>query len=656
MADLYSVISGLEVDQQDVLEAELFAKQLIEAQFPDLDLREGTGIRDVVLRPSAFILALCKKGVDSYFAQRSISGVTDTTDQSIVDDLMANVFLTRNTGSYAMINVRLYFARQKTVSLSSSTSFSTDGSLIFYPPVSISYPESAMQFDSFSNEWFIDVDLVAANKGSDYNLSSGSLLYFSNFDPYFLHGEINYLSSQSTDAETNTEFITRASTAVSTRNLINLPSIQSSIGQNFNYMNRLAIVGAGNEEMHRDQVISPGFIGSQLIATSASLSSGVFTLDIVAHGLILNQTVNLVEINPAPGLYPYVVKGGVITTVVSPNQIQVTAPFTIPDKALGQMSVYPVDNDLYVHVGGCVDIYCGDTIVSEPQTLTVSSQNTVTLYGPIMEVVPAPDAGDTATNSNFTVSYPGHKIVGNITVTYDATDGSLIINSINHGMTKSRFVLLGQYPTSTSSQYLPITEVIDEDNFKLGSGLSSFAVTSGIPYLRVVDPSLDTGASENQKIVLTMTTPQAGRTFTVNLYSWDKVANLQSYMDAPTNAVICAQYLARGYNIYWLTISADAYEQTGSEAQASAAVTAYLSSLGPGDAFITADMVSKIYEAGVTALTLPLTVTFQLFTRDLQSPGGTTLGYPGTITDRLLPFSTNSVFILKSFSLTVNNV
>ena len=62
MADLYSVITGIQPDQQDIVEAELFARQILEAKFPDLDLREGTAIRDLVLRPSALLLAICKKG------------------------------------------------------------------------------------------------------------------------------------------------------------------------------------------------------------------------------------------------------------------------------------------------------------------------------------------------------------------------------------------------------------------------------------------------------------------------------------------------------------------------------------------------------------------------------------------------------------------
>jgi hypothetical protein len=166
MADLYSVISGIEPDSQDIVEAELLAKQIIEANFPDIDLREGTGVRDLVLRPSAFLLALCKKGYDYYFSQNTLAGIDDNSPTDVVDGLLGNLFLTRNTGTYATISVRLYFARQKSVSLTTSTSFSTDGSLLFFPAATTTYPALALQYDSYQNEYFLDVDLIAGEKGS----------------------------------------------------------------------------------------------------------------------------------------------------------------------------------------------------------------------------------------------------------------------------------------------------------------------------------------------------------------------------------------------------------------------------------------------------------------------------------------------------------
>jgi len=246
MADLYSVIEGIEPDQQDILEAELVARQILSAKFPDLDLREGTALRDLTLRPAAFLLAICSKGFSSFFQDNTIAGITDQSDQTLVDNLLGNFFLTRNTGTYAVINARLYFARQKSVTVGSGVSFSTDGSKLFFPATTVVVPDGSLLYDSYQNEYYIDIDLIASEKGESYNLAEGSLLYFSNFDPFFLHAEINFLVTKSLPAETNTEFISRAGTAISTRNLINVPSIDSKIKADFNYVKKVLTIGRGS--------------------------------------------------------------------------------------------------------------------------------------------------------------------------------------------------------------------------------------------------------------------------------------------------------------------------------------------------------------------------------------------------------------------------
>lgn len=379
MADLYSVISGIEPDQQDILEAELFAKQILEANFPDLDLREGTGVRDLVLRPSAFLLALCKKGYDSYFTQNTLAGVTDTTSTEIVDDLMGNLFLTRKTGTYAVINARIFFARSKNVSLNQDISFSTDGSILFYPLVNAAYPASALQYDSYQNEWYLDVDLKAGDTGTEYNLSEGSLLYFSNFDPYFLHAEINYLRESSTEAETNTEFLDRASTAISTRNLINKPSITANLLQNFNTIPNILSIGAGDEEMYRDLVRIQLDPLSARVVEEIQLSVFTVTVRLTAHRFSTGQTVVVT------GSVPAGYNGTYTVTKIDDDRFSYTV-----SGFLSTVSTLPyvqgVESDLYIHQGGTVDVYCDTELVTSIEQYTLDSSGNATVSGPVIKV------------------------------------------------------------------------------------------------------------------------------------------------------------------------------------------------------------------------------------------------------------------------------
>jgi len=388
MADLYSVISGIQPDQQDILEAELMARQILEANFPDLDLREGTGLRDLTLRPASFLLALCKKGLDSYFDQNTIAGVDDTTSTETLDDLMSNLFLSRKTGTYAVINARIYFARSKNVSLTQDTSFSTDGAILFYPIANAAYPASSLQYDSYQNEWYLDVDLRAADTGTSYNLSEGSLLYFSNFDPYFLHAEINYLRESSSEAETNTEFVARASTAISTRNLINKPSIDSNLRSSFNTIPDILSIGAGDREMYRDFVKITAEPFASRPTLSVVWSSGIVTVTAPAHGLHENDMVMITGAIPSQynGTFAIHRLNADVFTYQITDAISVAT--TLP-------TYQSLKEDLYIHLGGTVDVYCDKELITTIEQYTLDEDGKVSLTGPIIDVKRSAVSGGT---------------------------------------------------------------------------------------------------------------------------------------------------------------------------------------------------------------------------------------------------------------------
>lgn len=254
MPSLLDIFPGITVTANEIAQAEVLSEQVLQSKFENLDLREGTAIRDLVIRPSATLLAMINKASNYYFSQNTIAKVDDETSTDMVDSLMSNWFLYRNLGSKATINARLFFARSKNISLTNNTYFSTDGKLKFFPLSSTVISSTQLSLDTFQNEYYYDITLIAEAEGVDYNLSSGSLLYFSSFDPYFLHGEINYLSSEAGNVETNTQFITRGKNAISTRNNINNPSIISNIQALYSSIPTVLPVGYGDPEMMRDQV------------------------------------------------------------------------------------------------------------------------------------------------------------------------------------------------------------------------------------------------------------------------------------------------------------------------------------------------------------------------------------------------------------------
>lgn len=379
MSDLYSVIPGLQPTAQELLEGELLCKQILEAKFPELELREGTGLRDLVIRPSAMLLALINKAANYYFTQNTLTGVTNDTPSEVLDAILSNWFLNRNLGTKSTISARLYFARKKNIAVSSDNFFSPDNTLRFFPPESVSYSADSLAYDSYSNEYYVDVDMVAEKEGTEYNISSGSLLYFANFDPYFLRAEINYLKAESISSETNSEFIQRSKSAISTRNLINAPSIDSRLKEAFNYITRLLTIGMGSPEMVRDKIKTIFEDEDSRLIEQIAIDGYVATVTLTNHGYHSGQMVRFTDASPVD------YNGDYSIDVIDNNTFKYTLS-TRPGTVILLPNAKAINAPVFVHNGGMVDIYCSDKLATSSIQLTTDDYGRAVVTGPVYDM------------------------------------------------------------------------------------------------------------------------------------------------------------------------------------------------------------------------------------------------------------------------------
>ena len=451
MTDFYSVLPGIQPSQGDILEAEYLAKQILEAKFPTLDLREGTALRDTVIRPTATLLAMIKKGLDYHFEQNTISGADDTTSTEMVDKIMSNLFVERNQGTKSTINVRLFFARSKNIGIPSSTYFSVDNKIKFFPAQAYNLSSSYVQYDSYSNEYYIDVDLAAESEGVEYNLSSGSLLYFSNFDPYFLRGEINYLVSGSVPTETNTQFIARSKSSVSTRNLINQPSVDFNLRGMFTDLNHILTIGMGDSSMMRDLIIGMLPQRATKLVESIDIVDTVATLTITDHGFYTGQYVT------SSGSSSVNLNGEFKINNTTTNTIEVTVPTgTVVPVTMPSILEHSIQTR--VHLGGAVDVYCSKSPVSELVQLSTDSLGVAMLTGPNYRVF----RSSISAGAEDTIP-----VLNSVTVPY--TDVSVLVDTPTSGI--STYTL-----TSNAHPFIQ-GELIDVQGFSQTLPVSSITCT-----------------------------------------------------------------------------------------------------------------------------------------------------------------------------------
>ena len=95
MSNIFTIMDDAELTQDEVLKAELFCQQFLESRVPSVDFRQGTGIRDMVIRPAAVLLASINKATNTYFSDISIKDITDSTSEELTDMILSNFFIER---------------------------------------------------------------------------------------------------------------------------------------------------------------------------------------------------------------------------------------------------------------------------------------------------------------------------------------------------------------------------------------------------------------------------------------------------------------------------------------------------------------------------------------------------------------------------------
>lgn len=498
MASIFSSMDELEISAEEIQQAEVFAQQVLETRFPTIDFRQGTGVRDLVIRPNAMLLAMIKKYIEVYFDSATLDQVDNSTPNEVVDHLLSNYFLTRNTGSTATYRARLYFSfpenRPRNTDLPTSAYFSTDNVRKLYPitpwfiqplpPGDDPVPgQHYFSYDEAEELWYVDTTLSSGSTNDDYNdLKDGDLLYFTLFSPYFIKGTLLYQETQAIPEEDNETFVSRSYNAISTRNLINEPSITSRLYDDFNFIQRIAVYGYGHPDQWRDYV-----------------------------------NVNGVHNENTPDRDP---------------------------------------ETYWIHVGGCVDIYCQTRFQTHVVQYITDRNGMVEIDGPIFDIwrspIPAGDApDDIPVDEGYVFSIPS-------STTYEGR--------------------------------------------------------------RPVLPQKDNGLSARQKIRLEFGLTKPFKRVTMIQRQFGGIAEVQAHIESSDLRVVCADPLARSFEPILLNIEAESYLTIPADALSRArdAIDYYLNLRDIGGEIYLSDITQILADQELPGLVTPIRVSVTTIGKDLQ--------------------------------------
>lgn len=261
---------AIEINADDVAQAETFLENLMTQEIPEGRFTEGSALRDLVIKSLAFTFGHLQKenttirSLQSLLTVRDIATTDPDTDRAVAastDAILSNWFITRKSGKFARVVVFAEVTTKQDYIIPGNHPFAFDRNHVFFPDVvdttqSIVIRASdllpVVAFDGTISAYQFSMNVIAGKTGADYNVAPGTWKSGTNFSPFASRIFTVAKAAGGAGRETVSEAIRRSNTAIAVRNLINPRSIDATLRERYTTINRMAVVGMGDPEMQRD--------------------------------------------------------------------------------------------------------------------------------------------------------------------------------------------------------------------------------------------------------------------------------------------------------------------------------------------------------------------------------------------------------------------
>jgi hypothetical protein len=382
------LVQRLEPDPLET-DIELFVKERLTQEYPDLFLGEGGPMADLLVKAMRILLEPLKREIRSVKQQQTLLDPS-LLNKDEADALVSNVFVNRLTGDYARVRCRLYFEHPTSVNLGSFNVAFTSSGRRFVPLSAQRITSEAMLFNQVGDLYYFDADYVAEGLGEAYNIGASEIVGITNLPAAVRI--TNLVKAQfGSDEETTVEMVSRAEKSIGERSLTTSSGIVARLFDLFPTIRILQTIGFGDVEMQRDVISGGGLGGIEVWAVDGATvddgdgdgytpyfdsASATFTTDLGPIGTDLTYYTLTAFWSTGPEDYQ-------LGQVMGATQVSISSDLTLTDRLptgetsvrytirkreilLGdvpgglinpteaqQLSIVPNE----VHVGGCTDIY-----------------------------------------------------------------------------------------------------------------------------------------------------------------------------------------------------------------------------------------------------------------------------------------------------------
>jgi len=304
-----------QVDSQVFAQAERMVIDMLRAEYPSMDLRAGTVLRELVVRPDSAFYALEDGRYRKLEAVRSLAAIAENPDGATdadIDHILSNFRLTRQSGSRARGSARVHVARDQAYAIPRSFELVAGDGLVFRPDgdyLFTSAPrEGSTQRPLFAEPagggWYFVLPVVAAEVGVDYMLAPGTALRAEPAFDGFIAAEAFSPFAGGTERETVARLMQRLPAAISHRSLESRASIESALRSPENggfgdVLEAVSVQGYGDAAQLRDKHNPTG------VATGGKVD--IYARTFVAPALVMLEKQGALI---APNTYRIVIDAG----------------------------------------------------------------------------------------------------------------------------------------------------------------------------------------------------------------------------------------------------------------------------------------------------------------------------------------------------------
>lgn len=222
----------------------------------NFETRQGTAFYDLFIKPQQLMLQPVISALDNLQIALSIKRILslaapDTYDETAVDDLVSNLYVTRDGGKLATTTVRVFYSTPRDKEFPALTAQFTSGTLSFFNTDDFKITSAAMALQVSGTLYYMDVPVRSEAEGDQYNVDAGLITgYVNDLDAIRITNLTKAVGGL--PRETNTQLLTRAQNSIGVRDLETIKGINAILREKFPFIREIQVIGLGDAEMMRD--------------------------------------------------------------------------------------------------------------------------------------------------------------------------------------------------------------------------------------------------------------------------------------------------------------------------------------------------------------------------------------------------------------------